>query len=102
MDASPEITSMLSNCMFRLVRAICLFFDNAQTTKAVLRQNLFPIVYILLECLLLPSESSNNYYKLYKQKKHNDMARTCGFKPFQYMICKRYFVGKDFIFLKCL
>lgn len=54
-DTTIEINGMISSCIFRIVRAICAFYKTNSTTKNVLRHTLFPIVYVLLQCLVLPS-----------------------------------------------
>lgn len=54
-DTTVEINGMISNCIFRIVRSICTFYKDGLSPRNVLRQTLFPIVYVLLQCLVLPS-----------------------------------------------
>lgn len=62
-DTSVEISAMLSNCIFRIVRTLCnlltMMYDLRES-----RQNLFPIIHLLLNCLIHPGYSKCVRFKM--------------------------------------
>jgi len=63
-DTSVGLSGMLSNCIFRLVRAICCILNFNRLPKSQMRQTLFPIIHLLLQCLVLPGYSKCVRFKM--------------------------------------
>ncbi|KAI1727325.1 nucleoporins domain-containing protein [Ditylenchus destructor] len=63
-DTSVELSGMLSDCIFRLVRAICSIFKATSPHKSQMRDFLYPIIHLLLQCLILPGYSKCVRFKM--------------------------------------
>lgn len=55
-DTSVEISSMLSNCIFRIVRTLCNLLKLRFQQLNQIRQILFHIIHPLLNCLIQPGK----------------------------------------------
>lgn len=53
-DTSVEISGMLSNCIFRIIRTLCNLLKMRFNEMIQMRENLFPIIHLLLNCLIQP------------------------------------------------
>lgn len=52
-EMSAELAASLASCMARIVRTLCNLFANFEKIHAT-REALLPILYLLLQCLVLP------------------------------------------------